>query len=92
MGNYTSTTALTTSNKVSIRVYVTVIGNFTIATTSVNGITFSYTGSFATTGAQLVVLTGSGTPAAIGTFSFKPQIVGPHPLGGEFCNFDVEVK
>ena len=91
-GIYTLNTPLSSANTVSVRVYVTLIGNFTIATNTVNGMTFSYTGAFTTTGTQYVTLTGSGTPSTAGTSSFIPEIVGPHPIGGSSCGFDVEVQ
>ena len=52
---------------------------------------FTYTGEFITLGSQVVVLTGSGTPVTSGTFTFTPQIIGPHPIGGETCTADVPV-
>jgi hypothetical protein len=90
-GSYISNTSLNSSNTVSIRVYVTVIGNFTISTAAVNGMIFSYTGTFTTTGTQNVILKGTGTPVSPGTFTFTPKIVGPHPIGGETCDFDITV-
>ena len=90
-GNYVPNTPLSNANTVSIRVYVTVVGNFTIATNTVNGMTFSFTGNFATTGATDVFLTGSGTPAIPGSFTFSPRIVGPHPLGGSGCAFVITI-
>jgi hypothetical protein len=84
-GNYTVNIPLSNSNFISMRVFVTVPGNFTIATNKIDGIMFSFTGTFTTLGSQLLQLTGSGTPAASGTYSFFPQIVGPHPLGGQSC-------
>jgi hypothetical protein len=77
---------------VSIRVYVAEKGNFTIATNTVNGMTFSYTGFFSTTGSMYVILYGSGTPLTRGNFTFAPEIVGPHPLGGQTCAFFIQVN
>ena len=91
-GAYTAGTPLNSGNTVRINVFVTVLGNFTISTATLNGIIFSYSGVFTTTGAQTVLLQGSGTPTAIGTNSFLPSIVGPHPLGGQFCGFTIDVK
>ena len=91
-GTYTAGTPLSSSNTLTVNAYVTVPGNYTIATTEINGMKFIYTGTFTTIGAQDVVLKGSGTPTGIGTFTFTPQIVGPAPLGGETCGLDVEVK
>jgi hypothetical protein len=91
-GDYTSHSTLGPANSVSIRVYVTNPGNFTIATNMVNGIQFYYTGAFTMTGSQDVFLAGSGTPLTAGTYTFTPEIVGPHPLGGEFCSFTIDVQ
>lgn len=91
-GNYTVNTPLSNSNFISMRVYVTVPGNFTVATNNIDGIMFSFTGTFTTLGSQLLQLTGRGTPAASGTYSFIPQIVGPHPLGGQSCAVDILVN
>ena len=90
-GNFYTGTRLTTTNTMAVKVTVTALGNFSIRTNTINGITFSYTGAFITLGNQIVVLTGSGTPAASGTFRFVPQIIGPHPIGGETCTADVTV-
>ena len=90
-GIYFSGTPLTNTNTMAVKVTVTVLGNFTISTNTVNGMIFSYTGEFITLGSQIVVLTGSGTPVTAGTFTFTPQIIGPHPIGGETCTADVPV-
>ena len=91
-GTYTAGIPLSNSNMVSIRVYVADKGNFTIATDTVNGMTFSYTGVFTTTGAMDVILYGSGTSLTSGNFTFTPEIVGPHPLGGQACAFFILVN
>jgi hypothetical protein len=91
-GIYTTGISLSNSNMVSIRVYVADKGNFTISTNTVNGMTFSYTGVFTTTGAMDVVLYGSGTPLTHGNYTFIPEIVGPHPLGGQACAFFIQVN
>ena len=91
-GTYTSSSSLTSSNTVTLKVYATEPGNLSIATNVVNGIMFSYIGSFAAAGDYYVVLTGTGTPIASGTFKFTPRIVGPHPIGGEACSFELVVR
>lgn len=88
-GDYIQGTPLTNSNYIALQVYVAETGNFTIATNVVNGVQFSYTGTFTATGTQHVNLYGSGTPAASGIFQFIPEIVGPHPIGGERCGLGV---
>lgn len=91
-GNYISGTALGASNTVTITVFVQTAGNYSIYTGKLNGISFVATGQFTTTGEQSVVLHGSGTPVASGDFLFNPNIVGPAPLGGQSCSFDIQVQ
>ena len=69
IGAYTVGTALGTSNKLVLGVNVTVPGDYSVNTATINGINFSAAGTFNTTGNQTIVLSGSGTPAAVGTFS-----------------------
>jgi hypothetical protein len=88
-GNFTVDTLLNNSNIVRIRAFVTALGNYTVATDTLNGMSFSYTGMFTSTGINFINLYGSGKPVAKGIFSFNPQIVGPHPLGGQTCAFSV---
>jgi hypothetical protein len=71
-GTYTAGTALTATNVAVINVNVLSTGNYSIATTTVNGISFSATGTFNTTGLQQVTLNGTGTPTASGTFNNIP--------------------
>lgn len=90
-GNFYKGEALTITENIAVKVTVTVLGNFTISTNTVNGITFSHTGSFIALGSQIVILTGTGTPVNSGTFTFTPQIIGPHPIGGATCTANVVV-
>ncbi|MCY7290882.1 MAG: hypothetical protein LH615_01760 [Ferruginibacter sp.] len=83
-GTYTAGTALTTSNTAKIYVNVTSPGNYSIATTTVNGISFSASGTFNITGSQQVTLTGMGTPTIAGPFNY-PLSGG----GGTPCMFSV---
>ncbi len=91
-GNYISGTPLTDSNTVAIYADVITAGNFAVATDTVSGMVFSYAGTFTATGRQTIILKGSGTPVATGTFALTPQIIGPHPLGGQSCGITVPVK
>lgn len=91
-GSYNSSIMLSGANTLTMRVYVNVPGNFTVATNTINGMIFSYSGTFTTMGSQLITLTGSGTPVSAGKYTFIPQIVGPHPLGGQSCAFDIDVQ
>jgi hypothetical protein len=70
-GTYVAGTALTASNSITLNVNVTTIGSWSVTTApAVNGMTFSGTGTFTTTGAQTIMLTATGTPTAAGTFTF----------------------
>ena len=83
-GSYVAGTALSgTSNTATVEVNVTTAGIYTITTNTVNGMTFSKTGVFASTGTQSLVLAGSGTPTAAGTNTFT--------VGTGGCTFDVIV-
>lgn len=91
-GTYVSGTTLNATDNVTIGVYVTYAGNYSISTHNSNGIVFSSTGTFTTTGDQTVVLYASGKPLVPGNFSFAPHIIGPAPLGGNECGFDIDVQ
>lgn len=70
-GTYVAGTPLTSANTITLNVNVTTAGTWSVTTSpAVNGVIFSGTGTFATTGAQTIVLTGSGTPTAAGPFAF----------------------
>lgn len=86
-GNYIIGTPLTASNTVTIPVNVTTIGTFNVSTTPVNGITFSGSGAFLSTGTNLLVLTASGTPA-----SPAGAVTIPLTAGSTTCNFQVNVN
>lgn len=90
-GTFFSGDSLISTNTMAVKVTVTVLGNFTISTNTINGMTFSHTGNFISPGSQIVVLTGIGTPVNKGIFTFTPQIIGPHPIGGETCTADINV-
>lgn len=69
-GVYTAGVALNSSNTVTVRVNVTRAGTYTITTATSNGIYFSVSNSFNTTGLQTVVLQGYGTPLQTGTYHY----------------------
>ena len=91
-GNYRVGVPLTAENTVTIVADVKVPGSFNISTNNSNGITFSNKGNVTKTGYQYIVLTGNGVPVAKGSNAFKPQIIGPHPLGNDACIFYVLVQ
>jgi|GEM_PF-726455 len=82
-GTYTQGVALTASNTVLVQVNVATVGSYTISTTTVNGVSFSATGTFTTTGLQNVALTGTGTPVSSGAQSFAVS------FGTSTCNFSI---
>lgn len=84
-GGYATGIALTSANKVTISVNVTTIGTYNIRTTTVNGMTFTATGAFLTTGPTTVDLIGSGTPAAAQTSVF------PVTAGTSTCSFSIPI-
>lgn len=91
-GSYNANKPLLFSDSVTVRVFVTALGNFTVQTNRVNGFDFACTGTFTTTGSQDITLYGRGTPQVAGNAVFTPQIVGPAPLGGQSCGFNVTVQ
>jgi hypothetical protein len=91
-GAYTAAIPMSAANTYTLEVFVTFLGNFTIATKTLNGIYFYYTGTFTQLGDQMVTLTAYGTPSVIGNFIYTPEIVGPAPLGGQACDFTLPVK
>ena len=84
-GSYVSGTALNSQNTVVVNVNVTSAGLYTISTNTANGISFSKTGTFTTTGNTSVVLLGSGTPVTPGVNSFTTSGAG----GTQGCIFTV---
>jgi hypothetical protein len=84
-GTYIQGYSLDTSNKIKIRVNVTIPGSYEILTDTVNGYSFSSSGTFLTTGIQTISLTGSGMPVNNGTDMFTVK------AGSSICNFPVTV-
>ncbi|HEY6506089.1 MAG TPA: hypothetical protein VIZ28_19070 [Chitinophagaceae bacterium] len=70
-GYLTENVPVAAVNTITIDVNVTVAGTYTIATTPINGITYTATGTFAATGVQTVTMNGTGTPVADGTFTLQ---------------------
>ena len=70
-GFYIVGTPTGTGNTLQVTVQVTTAGNYTIFTLPTDGISFSASGNFATTGTQVVTLQCSGTPDSDGSFTIK---------------------
>lgn len=81
-GIYSSGLAMSAANTITFSVKVSVKGSYSMNTTSVNGVYFSGSGVFISTGSQTVILTGSGTPLRSGIFPFVPAT-------DNTCNFFV---
>jgi uncharacterized protein (TIGR02145 family) len=58
------------SASITLVANVTTTGSYTISTNTLNGVTFSASGTFGATGSQTVTLTPSGTPTAAGNFKW----------------------
>lgn len=84
-GDYIKGSSLNTGSKVIIGVNVTVPGNYQIYTDTVNGYSFSSTGTFSAAGIQTVILSGSGKPVNGGTNVFTIK------AGNSACNFSISV-
>ncbi|MGB4842936.1 MAG: hypothetical protein WBP16_00575 [Ferruginibacter sp.] len=85
-GTYTAGTALNATNKIQLNVIVTATGDYTLSTTTVNGISFSATGTFTSATPQTVTLSATGTPVtAIPTI----LAVTGAPAG---CSFTINVN
>src|SRR5262249_41960662 len=85
-GTYTKGVALDpTTNTVTININVTALGAYSITSPVTNGMTFSNSGTFTTTGPLAIVLAGSGTPAASGSTNV------PLTAGGTNCSFNLTV-
>lgn len=78
--------ATDTSNKVKIGLVVTTPGAYTITTNTVNGYSFSGSGSLAAAGLQFVTLAATGTPLTPGTDNFTVT------AGASSCNFNNTVS
>lgn len=82
-GIFAQSITLTSANSVQIQVTVATTGTYAITTNTVNGVSFSKTGTFASTGVQNVILTGSGTPTNSGDQNFTLS------YGNSQCNFKI---
>lgn len=85
LGTYALGVPTTSSNTVGVTVTVTVPGPFTISTNTINGLSFSRSGTFAIAGPQNVILYAAGTPTAAGNDVFTLQ------YGNSQCAFTLPV-
>jgi len=63
-GVYKKGTALSGGNTITLPVTVSAVGSYSVTTNTVDGISFSSSGTFTSTGAQNITLSGSGNPTS----------------------------
>ena len=63
-GTYYRGIALNNTNTVTLQVYVTKTGSYSVNTATISGIKFSAIGSFTTTGIQTIIIADTGMPAS----------------------------
>lgn len=83
-GIYKAGEPVSGDSKVVLNVFVDSTGDYDISVFPVNGLSFSGSGTFTTTGAQTITLAASGTPTVSGIYHFTPI------PGG--CTFSVTVE
>ena len=84
-GNYATGIPTSNINTIQAQVTVAIAGPYTISTNTVNGLSFSRSGTFATTGQQNILLNASGTPSAPGSYPFTLK------YGNSQCAFTLNV-
>ncbi len=82
-GVYVDGQPLTSTETVELEITVDTGGPYNITTNTVNGYSFSASGSFTTAGTKTVTLVGSGEPIAQGTDNFTVS------YNGSTCDFSV---
>lgn len=86
-GVYTKGIALTAANTITLPVVVTSVGSYSITTNTVDGISFSGSGTFLSTGNQNITLYGTGTPTS--TADKVITITSNSADGASTCNVTV---
>ena len=74
---------MSSGDTVVLTVNATQLGAWGASSTTVNGVTFSGSGTFSALGTQSITLTASGTPTASGSFSY------PFTLGTSTCSRNI---
>jgi hypothetical protein len=85
IGGYIKGVAADTSSQVIIAVNVTTPGTYSVNTNTVNGYSFSSSGTFSSAGVQTISLIASGTPVNAGTDVFTVT------AGSSTCTFSISV-
>ena len=70
-GNFLVATSLTGSENVKLEVNVTKAGKWQYSSDTINGFSFSASGTFTNTGKENIILNGSGTPLSPGNYMFS---------------------
>lgn len=83
-GNYLAGSPTTSSNTVLLQVHVDSIGPYSVTTDTINGFSFSGSGTYTNTGTQVIKLAAHGTPSAAGYSKLSV-------LHGMGCSFTVPV-
>src|SRR5206468_11703394 len=65
-GNYIRGVPVSSTEKIDVQVNVTTPGTYNVTTNTVNGYSFSGTGTFTSTGVQTITLAAFGTPVIEG--------------------------
>lgn len=89
-GTFAPGVPMDATNRMMLSVDVQYPGPYTISTNTVNGVTFSATGTFDNIGTQNVVLLATGTPLAGGTHRYT--ITTDSSFGANTCNKNVDFR
>lgn len=84
-GTYTGGINLNNTHTITVPVNVSQAGTYSVSTATINGITFSATGTFTTTGLQTITLQGTGIPINNSTYFYLIS------AGTATCSFPVAV-
>jgi uncharacterized protein (TIGR02145 family) len=85
-GTYTNGVNMTGANTIEVDVFVSAAGSYSISTNTVNGMSFSKTGTFPAIGYTSVILTNNAAaPVAAGNFTLTTS------AGSSTCNITIPV-
>jgi hypothetical protein len=70
-GSFLEQEPLTGNENISIDVFVSKTGKWSLSTDTLNGVSFAGSGTFADVGKQVVILKALGTPATVGNYYFS---------------------
>lgn len=87
-GDYAPNIPMNATNTISINVNVEYVGDYTLTTNTVNGVSFTASGTFSNAGLQEVILRGNGMPLNGGLHHFT--LTTNSTMGGNNCNAAIE--